>query len=162
LKLTLIAVGHRMPAWVNAGFEEYARRMPRGSPLRLTEVKPEPRGEAKAHASTVSRLTAAEGERIAAAYPKRCIKVVLDERGRTSTTRELAVRIGAWQTEGRDIAFVIGGADGLAPTVKRDADFMWSLSPLTLPHGLVRVIVAEQLYRAFSIVRNHPYHRGDS
>ena len=149
-----------MPTWVSEGFDEYARRMPREIPLKLTEVKPEPRGDAKPHASAIARLTAAEAKRIGAAYPKGCIKVVLDERGRGSTTRELAQRMSGWQTEGRDIAFVVGGADGLSASVKREADFLWSLSPLTLPHGLVRIVVAEQLYRAFSILRNHPYHRG--
>lgn len=148
-----------MPAWVSAGFDEYARRMPREAPLKLAEVKPEPRGEAKLHANAVARLTAAEAQRIGAAYPKGCIKVVLDERGRSSTTRELAQRMSVWQTEGRDIAFVIGGADGLSASVKREADFLWSLSPLTLPHALVRIVVAEQLYRAFSMLKNHPYHR---
>ena len=144
-----------MPAWIDAGFEEYARRMPRTLPMRLTEVKPEPRGEA----APVSRLKDAEAKRIGAALPAGCFKVVLDERGRTCTTRELAQRISNWQMEGRDVAFVIGGADGLAPALKSDADWLWSLSPLTLPHGLVRVVLAEQLYRAVAILGNHPYHR---
>jgi 23S rRNA (pseudouridine1915-N3)-methyltransferase len=84
---------------------------------------------------------------------------VLDERGRTCTTRELADRMAAWQMDGRDVAFIIGGADGLSPAIKRDAEVMWSLTPLTLPHGLVRIVVAEQLYRAHTILKNHPYHR---
>jgi 23S rRNA (pseudouridine1915-N3)-methyltransferase len=155
VKLFVVAVGHRMPAWVDAGFDEYARRMPREAPLRLVEVKPEPRGEA----TPVERLTETEGKRIRLALPAGCFKVVLDERGRPSTTRELAQRIESWQMDGRDVAFVIGGADGLAPAVTREADWLWSLSPLTLPHGLVRVVVAEQLYRAWSITKNHPYHR---
>jgi 23S rRNA (pseudouridine1915-N3)-methyltransferase len=157
LKLLVVAVGHRMPAWVDAGFEEYARRMPREAPLKLVEVKPEPRGEQEGR--SVARLTESEGKRIAAALPKGALKIVLDERGRTCTTRELAQRMAAWQMEGRDVAFVIGGADGLSPAVKRSADFLWSLSPLTLPHGLARVVLAEQLYRAHTILKNHPYHR---
>ena len=144
-----------MPAWIAAGYEEYARRMPRTLPLRLLEVKPEPRGAA----TPVERLTDAEAKRIDAALPADCFRAVLDERGRTCTTRELAQRIDGWQMEGRDVAFVIGGADGLAPALREAADWRWSLSPLTLPHGLVRVIVAEQLYRAASILSNHPYHR---
>ncbi len=155
MKLVVVAVGQRMPAWVDAGFEEYVRRMPRGAPVRLVEVKPEPRGEA----TPVERLTEAEARRIRSALPPGCLKVVLDERGRGSTTRELSQRLESWQMDGRDVAFVIGGADGLASALVHEADWLWSLSPLTLPHGLVRVIVAEQLYRAWSITRNHPYHR---
>ena len=155
VKLLVVAVGHRMPAWVDAGFDEYAKRMPREAPLRLVEVKPEPRGEA----TPVERLTEAEGKRIRSALPAGCFKVVLDERGRNCTTRELSQRMESWQMDGRHVAFVIGGADGLAPALAREADWLWSLSPLTLPHGLVRVVVAEQLYRAWSITKNHPYHR---
>lgn len=144
-----------MPAWIDAGFEEYARRMPRTLPMRLTEVKSEPRGAAV----PVSRLKDAEARRIGAALPAGCFKVVLDERGRTCTTQELAQRISSWQMEGRDVAFVIGGADGLSAAFKSGADWLWALSPLTLPHGLVRIVVAEQLYRAAAILGNHPYHR---
>jgi 23S rRNA (pseudouridine1915-N3)-methyltransferase len=129
--------------------------MPKEIPVRLVEVKAEPRGEA----TPVERLTDAEARRIRSALPAGCLKVLLDERGRGSTTRELSQRLETWQMEGRDVAFVIGGADGLAPAFVREADWLWSLSPLTLPHGLVRVVVAEQLYRAWSIMRNHPYHR---
>lgn len=144
-----------MPAWVDAGFQEYVGRMPREARVKLVEVKPEPRGEA----TPVERLTEAEARRIRSALPAGSFKVVLDERGRGSTTRELSQRLETWQMDGRDVAFVIGGPDGLAPDLAREADWLWSLSALTLPHGLVRVIVAEQLYRAWSITRNHPYHR---
>lgn len=144
-----------MPAWVAAGFDEYSRRMPREAPIALLQVKAEPRGES----TPVDRLVDAECRRIGSALPPGCFKVVLDERGRGCTTRELSQRLESWQMDGRDIAFVIGGADGLAPALIREADWLWSLSPLTLPHGLVRVIVAEQLYRAWSITKNHPYHR---
>lgn len=155
MKLSVLAIGHRMPAWISAGFQEYAQRMPKEAAFRLIEIKPEPRS-----ASTpVARLTQAEAKRIRAAFPADCFKVVLDERGSSCTTRELAQRIESWQMEGRDVAFVIGGADGLADTIQREADWLWSLSGLTLPHGLVRVLVAEQLYRAYSILQNHPYHR---
>ena len=157
MKLTVVAVGHRMPAWVDAGFGEYAKRMPRDAPLGLVEVKPEPRAEHESRAT--ERLTDAEAKRIAAALPKGCLKIVLDERGRTCTTRELAQRLADWRMHGRDVAFVIGGPDGLSDAMKHEADWLWSLTPLTLPHGLVRVVLAEQLYRAQSILKNHPYHR---
>ena len=145
-----------MPAWVDAGFEEYARRMPREANLKLIEVKPEPRS---AQPRDVERLLAGEGKRIAAAMPGNAYRVALDEHGRTCSTLDLAERMAAWRMDGRDVAFVIGGPDGLSGTLKRDAHLVWSLTPLTLPHGLARVIVAEQLYRAYSILRNHPYHR---
>ena len=151
----IVAVGHRMPAWVDAGFEEYAKRMPREAAIALVEVKAEPRNEE----ASPQRIMDAEAKRIAAAIPKGATRVVLDERGKMLATRELAAKIEGWQMEGRDVAFVIGGADGLSDAVKRDADVMWSLSALTLPHGLVRVVLAEQLYRAFSLLKNHPYHR---
>jgi len=155
VKIHVLAVGHRMAAWIAAGFDEYVRRMPRTLPVRLTEIRPEPRGAA----TPVVRLVEAEARRIRAALPSCCVKVVLDERGRGCTTRELAQRLEQWQMESRDAAFVIGGADGLADALRDEADWLWSLSGLTLPHGLVRVIVAEQLYRAASLLGNHPYHR---
>lgn len=155
MKLVIVAVGHRMPAWVDAGFGEYARRMPRDAPLALSAIKPEARGAGIAGA----RLLAAEGKRILASVPRGSLKVVLDERGTLLGTRELAHRLEQWRATGRDLAFIVGGADGLAEDLKRGADFKWSLTPLTLPHGLARVVLAEQLYRAVSILHNHPYHR---
>ena len=155
MKLAVVAVGHRMPAWIDAGFAEYAKRMPKDTALTLTEVKP----ESRTAATSIARLTQNEAKRIGAALPARAFKVVLDERGRTCKTTELAQRLERWRMDGRDIAFVIGGADGLHPDLREGADWLWSLSPLTLPHGLVRVIVAEQLYRAWSLTQNHPYHR---
>ncbi|HET9403681.1 MAG TPA: 23S rRNA (pseudouridine(1915)-N(3))-methyltransferase RlmH, partial [Burkholderiales bacterium] len=107
----------------------------------------------------VERVLESEGKRIRAALPAGCVKVVLDERGTLMRTMELARRLGRWRESGRDVAFIVGGADGLDAGVKQSADFAWSLSPLTLPHGLARVLLAEQLYRAHSILHNHPYHR---
>lgn len=153
MKLVVVAVGHRMPAWVQAAFAEYAGRMPHWAHIELTELKPAPRGAGS------RRALEAEGARILAALPAGCIKVVLDERGRLLGTADFARHLARWRGEGRDLAFVIGGADGLAETVKKSADFLWALSPLTLPHGLARVLLAEQLYRAVSILQNHPYHR---
>jgi 23S rRNA (pseudouridine1915-N3)-methyltransferase len=161
LKLTVIAVGHRMPAWVTAGFEEYAKRMPRDMPLVLTELKPEARRDEPGSAAA-QRVLDKEADRIEAALDKAgkgVCRVVLDEAGKTVATAELARRLRVWRDGGRDVAFVIGGADGTAPRLKTGAAWLWSLSPLTLPHGLVRVVLAEQLYRAQSILANHPYHR---
>lgn len=156
MKLSVLAVGHRMPAWVTAGFEEYARRMPREMPLQLKELKPAQRGSA---AGDTARWLQTEAERIQAAVPAGALRVVLDEHGRTFPTRVLAEELARWRGEGRDVAFIIGGADGLAPEIKKGAGLLWSLSPLTLPHALVRVVLAEQLYRAASMLAGHPYHR---
>jgi 23S rRNA (pseudouridine1915-N3)-methyltransferase len=154
MKLRIVAPGHRMPPWVTAGWDNYARRMPRAFPLELVEIKAEPRDRGR----PVSELLAAEGLRITAAC-KRARIVALDERGQSWTTRMLADALARWRDEASDVAFVIGSADGLAQTVKRDAAALVALSALTLPHGLVRVIVAEQLYRAVSLLAGHPYHR---
>lgn len=158
MKFVAVAVGHRMPAWIRAGFAEYARRMPRESPLDLVEVKPEPR-VGLAGRGGIQRILQAEQERIESALPAGCHKVVLDERGKSLTTRELAERVARWREHARTVAFIIGGADGTAPALREEADFVWSLSPLTLPHGLVRILLAEQLYRAVTILGGHPYHR---
>jgi 23S rRNA (pseudouridine1915-N3)-methyltransferase len=153
VKFVVVTVGHRMPAWVDAGFAEYAGRMPREARVELAALKPAPRGGA------TQRVLDTEGERILAAVPADSLKVALDERGTLVRTADLARRMARWRESGRDVAFIVGGADGLADSVKKAADFVWSLSPLTLPHGLARVLLAEQLYRAHSILHNHPYHR---
>lgn len=155
MKFRIVAVGHRMPAWINAGFDEYARRMPRNARIELIEVKP----AARAGDKSAQQWLAIEAERIRAATPGRAFKVVLDERGTALTTLDLARRIERWQQDGDDIAFVIGGADGTAPALQQEARLLLSLSPLTLPHGLCRVMLAEQLYRAVSLLAGHPYHR---
>ena len=155
MKLLVVAVGNRMADWIDHGFSEYAKRMPRESPLQLIEIKPEPRTTGK----TVPALMAAEAQRIRAALPERCRRLVLDERGDELTTRDLSVRLGEWSREGGDVAFIVGGADGLEPSLRAEADERLRLSGLTLPHGLVRVILAEALYRAASLQRGHPYHR---
>lgn len=143
-----------MPAWVDAGFDEFARRMPRELPLGLVEVKAEPRA-----GKPVEALMAAEEARLRSALPARSHWVALDERGADLTTRELAQRLGQWQAEGDDVAFLIGGPDGLSTALKAQAHESLRLSSLTLPHALVRVMLAEALYRAWSVTRNHPYHR---
>jgi 23S rRNA (pseudouridine1915-N3)-methyltransferase len=155
MKLLVAAVGHRMPAWVDDGFAEYAKRMPREAPLELIAVKAEPRTSGK----PVEALMVAEAERLGAALPERCRRVVLDEHGDDLTTEQLAKRLAAWAREGDDVAFVIGGPDGLDANFKKAAHERMRLSSLTLPHGLVRVILAEALYRANSLLKGHPYHR---
>ena len=157
MKFRIVAVGHRMPAWINAGFAEYAQRMPRETRVELIEIKPAAR--AGSGEKSVQQWLAIEAERIRAALPERAHKVVLDERGKSLTTTELARRIERWKQDGDDVAFVIGGADGTARALQQDADLLLSLSPLTLPHGLCRVMLAEQLYRAVSLLAGHPYHR---
>ena len=146
-----------MPAWINAGCSEYAQRMPRESRIELIEVKPAVRSGTGA--KSVQQWLAVEAERIRAALPKRCFKVVLDARGKPATTADIARRIERWKQDGRDVAFVIGGADGTASALQQEADLLLSLSPLTLPHGLCRVLLSEQLYRAASLLAGHPYHR---
>ncbi len=154
MKLRIVAPGHRMPAWVTAGFDDYAKRMPREFAIDLVELKPEARDRGR----TVAQLLAAEATRIRAACASHRM-IALDERGERWATRDLAAHIARWQHDGADPAFVIGSADGLDPAMKRDAAARVSLSPLTLPHGLARVLLAEQLYRAVSLNAGHPYHR---
>jgi 23S rRNA (pseudouridine1915-N3)-methyltransferase len=153
--LIVAAVGTRLPDWMNAGFAAYAKRMPRDLPLELVEIKPEPRTTGK----TVEAMMAAEAKRIEAALPPRCRRIALDERGDAPDTRALAERLGGWQAEGDDVAFLIGGPDGLDPALKAGARERLRLSALTLPHGLARVVLAEALYRAHSLRAGHPYHR---
>jgi len=155
MRLIVIAVGTRLPDWMNAGCAEYAKRMPRELPLELVEIKPAPRSTGK----TVEAMMAAEARRIEAALPPRCRRVALDERGDAPDTRDLARRLGLWQDGGDDVAFLIGGPDGLDAELKRSAHETLRLSSLTLPHGLARVMLAEALYRAHSLRAGHPYHR---
>ena len=155
MKLLLVAVGTRMPSWVEAGFNDFAKRMPRELPVQLVEVKAEPRTTGK----TVEAMMAAEAARIEAALPPRCRRLILDERGEDLNTRALARRLEAWQNEGDDVALIVGGPDGLDPALKSTAHETMRLSSLTLPHALVRVMLAEALYRAWSLSKNHPYHR---
>jgi 23S rRNA (pseudouridine1915-N3)-methyltransferase len=154
VKLRIVALGHRMPAWVAAGYDEYARRMPRDCALELVELKPAARADGKSPA----QLLAAEAARIRAVCAD-CTVVALDERGSAWTTRQLAQRLSGWRDSAQDVAFVVGSADGLDESVKRAASAVFALSALTLPHGLARIILAEQLYRSSSILGGHPYHR---
>ncbi len=155
MKFLILAVGHKMPEWINAGFSEYTKRMPREARTELIEIKPEPRTSGR----SVAQIMDAEAQRIEAALPKDALGIALDERGAHWTTRQLADRMQEWLLGGRDVAFVIGGADGLHERVKKGARHLLALSAMTLPHGMVRVLLAEQLYRAYSLLHNHPYHR---
>ena len=155
MRLIVAAVSARPPDWVLAGWNEYAKRMPRELPLELLEIKPEPRTTGK----TARAMMALEATRIEAQLPAACRRVALDERGDAPTTRQLAGRLSKWMASGDDVAFIVGGPDGLDPRIKETAHETMRLSSLTLPHALVRVILAEALYRAASVIKGHPYHR---
>ena len=154
MKLIIVAFGHKLPAWVQTGFEEYAKRMPPEARIELLELKPDDR----VGKSTESVLKS-EAIRLDAAIPRDAQRLVLDERGQPLATRELARMLTDWMREGISPCFIVGSADGLAPSIKQSAEKQFSLSGCTLPHGLVRVMLAEQLYRAWSLTQNHPYHR---
>jgi 23S rRNA (pseudouridine1915-N3)-methyltransferase len=155
MKATLVAVGERPPDWVAAGFSEYQKRLSHWLPLQLHEVAPGVRGKGR----DAARAMADEGARVVAALPKQAHVVALDGRGAALSSEQLAQRMEAWRQGGRDLAFLVGGPEGHAPEVLASAHERWSLGPLTLPHMLVRLVVAEQLYRACSLLANHPYHR---
>lgn len=155
MRFFVLAVGNKMPDWICAGYHEYAKRMPREITISLIEIKPEKRSSGK----SIEQLLAVECQRIRAALPAQCRIIVLDEHGQQWTTVQLAGMITTWANSGTDVAFVIGGADGLHDDIKQAAHTVAALSKLTLPHGLARVLLAEQLYRAVSIIKNHPYHR---
>jgi 23S rRNA (pseudouridine1915-N3)-methyltransferase len=162
MKLLLIAVGHKPPAWADAGYEEYARRFPREMPLLLKAIKAEPRGSGNGTGKPAAALMAAEAVRIEAAlggHGSGLRRVALDERGTRLTTHALADRLQAWRQDGRDVALIVGGPDGLAPALRESADETLRLSDLTLPHAMVRVLLAEALYRAWTLTTGHPYHR---
>ncbi len=154
MKLAVVAVGHRQPGWVNDGCAEYLKRMPRELATSLVEIKPEPRGS-----KNREQLLAAEKSRICDALPNSCRIIVLDERGDDLTTLPLDRRLETWMKDGREAALLIGGADGLDESLKQQAADRIRLSSLTLPHGLARLLLCEQLYRAVSVLKNHPYHR---
>jgi len=156
MNLLIVAVGQRMPRWVDDGYADYAKRAPRKARIELIEIRPAPRGSSR----TVAQLLASEAKGIEAALPRDCRRVALDERGRDVSTAGLAKLADGWLADGRDVAFLLGGADGLDRSLKASAELALRLSSLTLPHGLVRILLAEQLYRALSILDNHPYHRG--
>jgi 23S rRNA (pseudouridine1915-N3)-methyltransferase len=157
MKLVILAVGHKQPGWVREGCDEYLKRMPRELPVQMVEIKPEPRG-----ARTRKQLQAAEKERITQSLNtlgETTRRIILDEKGIDLTTRKFSERLKDWMRDGCATAFLIGGADGLDTELKANAQLMMRLSSLTLPHGMARLLLCEQLYRAASLLKNHPYHR---
>ena len=155
MQISLIAVGQKMPAWVNLGYEEYARRMPPECPLQLTEIPLARRSKG----ADLGRAISKEGEQMLAAVKKDRLVVALEVNGKPWSTVELVGQLTQWMQSGRNVALLVGGPDRLAPACTKKADMMWSLSSLTLPHPLVRIVIAEQLYRAVSILKHHPYHK---
>ena len=155
MKARLVAVGERAPGWVAQGFAEYQKRLSHWLPLELVEVEPGVRGKGR----DTARAMSDEGARVLAALPKNAHVVALDGRGKMHSSEQLARRLEHWRGQGRDLAFLIGGPAGHAAEVIARADEHWSLGPLTLPHMLVRLVLAEQLYRAAALLANHPYHR---
>lgn len=155
MKAKLIATGERAPSWVAQGFAEYQKRLSHWLPLELVEIEPGLRGKGR----DSKRATEDEGKRVLTALPKNAYVVALDVPGRQLSSEQLAQRLEHWRSQGRDLAFLIGGPEGHAAEVSAMADEKWSIGPLTLPHMLVRLVVAEQLYRAAAMIANHPYHR---
>lgn len=155
MNITVLAVGTKMPKWVDQAVIEYSKRFARDIQFRLKEIRPEKRGAGVSAAQGM----VAEEERILAAIPPQSFLIVLDERGKAPTSMELADWLKKWQQQGENLCFVIGGADGMTASLKDRARLLMRLSSLTLPHGMVRVLLTEQLYRAQSILHNHPYHR---
>jgi 23S rRNA (pseudouridine1915-N3)-methyltransferase len=155
MRIHLIAVGTRMPSWVSEGYQEYAKRLPRECRLQLTEIP-----LSKRHKSlTAAQAKQQEGKAMLAALPKDCTVIALDVAGKSWGTEDLARHLGDWLGSGRDVALLVGGPDGLSPSCLDRADQRWSLSALTYPHSLVRIVLAEQLYRAWTLNTGHPYHR---
>ena len=155
MKIHLIAVGKKMSDWINTGYSEFSKRMPPELQINLIEITPSTRNKS----TSIEKNIKEEGERIQSAIPDNSKLIVLDEKGKDFSSIALSKEMESWLPMGQDISMVIGGADGIDPVIKQQADEKWSLSSLTLPHALVRVVVAEQLYRAWSIMKGHPYHR---
>jgi len=154
MKILILAVGDKLPAWAETAVADYVKRMPREARVEVVPIRPEKRS-----GQSAERIKSLEAARILEKLPAGCSLVALDEHGRQPSTRELAQTLDTWLHSGRDVALVIGGADGLAPELLGRAEATLSLSRLTLPHALARVLLAEQLYRAWSLLANHPYHR---
>lgn len=155
MQIHLIAVGTKMPKWVVEGFNEYTRRMPSECSIKLHEINLPKRGKN----NSAEKLRAQEGEKMASLIPKGARQVALEVKGSNWSTEKLSERLKFWMESGQDIALLVGGPDGIEPSLSAQSDEKWSLSPLTLPHPLVRVVLAEQLYRALMILKGHPYHR---
>lgn len=155
MQIDLIAVGKRMPTWIETGFKEYAKRLPKNINFKLIEINPAIRGKN----NSAENFKQKEEENISSALAANSIIIALDERGKSISSQTLANKLQTWNDENQHISLIIGGADGLSDNIKNKAKQLWSLSEMTLPHGLVRVMIAEQIYRAWTITQNHPYHR---
>ncbi len=155
MQIDLIAVGKRMPDWIESGCNEYIKRLPQQVQLSLIEIAPANRSRK----NSVENYKREELKNIQAAMKQNSLRVVLDEKGKTISSKGLATRLGTWIENQQSVSVIIGGADGLSDNIKQEAREVWSLSGFTLPHGLARIIFIEQLYRAWSILGNHPYHR---
>lgn len=155
MRIHLIAVGTKMPAWVEQGYLEYAKRLPSECGLILHEIPAGKRGKN----ADIARLTRQEGEKMTTSIPKGARVIALEVGGKPWSTEQLSDRLKSWMGEGREVALLVGGPEGLEPGLSASADEYWSLSSLTLPHPLVRIVLAEQIYRAWSILKGHPYHR---
>ncbi|MCX4193218.1 23S rRNA (pseudouridine(1915)-N(3))-methyltransferase RlmH [Methylophaga sp. OBS1] len=155
MKINLVAVGNKMPDWVTQGFEEYSRRLPRECTLQLQEITPAKRGKT----AQAEQWKKDEAVRILSAIPDNHYVIALEVDGKSWSTQSLSQQMQSWLSDGRDVTLLVGGPDGLDSSCLQRADQKWSLSPLTLPHPLVRIVLAEQLYRAWTILQNHPYHR---
>ncbi len=154
MKLWVVAVGMRIPDWAQMAWDDYHKRFPAEAGVSLKTVKAEPRGS-----RTKEQIWAAEAKRIHHVLPCECHKIWLDEHGQHTTTKALALRWTDWQAQGQDVAMIIGGADGFDPAIRQDGSTLMRLSDMTLPHAMVRVVLIEQLYRCWSLMTNHPYHR---
>ncbi len=150
-----ITVGHKMPKWVQDGYAEYAKRLPKSCAIKLIELPMAQRGKT----GSVEKYKTEEAKKILAAVPKGTRLIVLDEHGQQVTTKQLADKLEGWLSGGQDVALIVGGPDGLDQSLIQQAQWKWGLSNLTMPHPMVRIMVAEQIYRAWSVINNHPYHR---
>jgi 23S rRNA (pseudouridine1915-N3)-methyltransferase len=155
MQITIVAVGMRLPSWVNQGVNEYIKRFPPEVNVQLSEINPIKRNKS----ATREKILKQEADRIVIAIPKGSHIIVLDEHGKTQRTTVFAKNMDSWMREGKNISFIIGGADGIHEEIKKKANELWSLSDFTLPHGLARVLLTEQLYRAWTVIKKHPYHR---
>ncbi|MGB1799443.1 MAG: 23S rRNA (pseudouridine(1915)-N(3))-methyltransferase RlmH [Gammaproteobacteria bacterium] len=155
MQIDLIAVGKKMPTWIESGFKEYTKRLPKNINFKLIEITPATRSKN----NNADNYKHKEQEKIEAALSPKSIIIALDERGKSINSQQLAKQLQSWNDDNQHISLIIGGADGLNESLKKKANQLWSLSAMTLPHGLVRVMIAEQIYRAWSITQNHPYHR---
>lgn len=159
MKVQLVAVGNKMPAWVQTGFDEYAKRLPKELCPKVSEIAVAQRGKSTLKSNALAQIKAQEGQAILGVIPKQSRKIMLDLGGKPWSTQALSQKLSSWMMDGDDLAFVIGGPDGLSKECLAQADDKWALSPLTLPHPLVRVVWIEQMYRAWTILQNHPYHK---